>query len=390
MVVSRLSGKLLFLGVLFILLSPTVFSQAFDSKEARGQSIPIPSLPEAAAPDIPGSLEDNGYFLESQRLKKLAQEAFDQKDYERSDELALQAMEFAQKSDDHVRRQRDMEEANKLLAEAARKLQWAHGVDADKQYPNELESALRAYDEAQRAKRESLWGEVSIAASQVLNYLSAVTESSEQGTPEQGTSVRVVKISPKSIQEVASLIEPKPREPAPSRPVSPVSPGASDAGPAYSQFKERPWNITKDAFWYGDGYPKTYTDSSPWEVLSSINQYPPTQSQYLPAQYQVRPWAISLDCFWNIAGRDWAYGDPSKWRLLYNANKTKLADPNNPDVIEPGIILDIPSLNNEQRQGLWNVNQEAGANTGASRNTQATTDAAGQDAAPNLLRGIGR
>ncbi|GHU47252.1 hypothetical protein FACS1894200_02310 [Spirochaetia bacterium] len=366
MVVSRLSGKLLFLGVLFILLSPTVFSQAFDSKEARGQSIPMTSLPQATDTlGIPGSLENNGYFRESQRLKKLAQEAFDLGDYESSDDLALQAMDFAQKSDDYVRAQRDMEEANKLLAEATLKLQWAHGVDADKRYPNEMESALRSYDEAQSAKRESLWGEVSTAASQVLSYLSAVIE-----IPEQETPVRVVKISPKSIQEVAFPLEPKPREPVPSRPL--------ESGSGYTQFKERPWNVTKDDFWYEDGYPQTYTESSPWEILSSIN------NQYLPAQYQVRPWAISLDCFWNIAGRDWAYGDPTKWRILYNANKTKLPDPNNPDLIEPGLILDIPRLNNEQRQGLWNVNQ-AGAN-----NTQGTIDADGQDAALNLLRGIGR
>ncbi|MDR2186174.1 MAG: LysM peptidoglycan-binding domain-containing protein [Treponema sp.] len=73
----------------------------------------------------------------------------------------------------------------------------------------------------------------------------------------------------------------------------------------------------------------------------------------LPARYTVRTWQIERDCFWNIAGRPWAYGDPTKWRLLYEANKTKLPEPNNPDLIEPGMILDIPSLKGEARQGLW-------------------------------------
>ena len=72
-----------------------------------------------------------------------------------------------------------------------------------------------------------------------------------------------------------------------------------------------------------------------------------------PASYTVRAWSVSHDCFWNIAGRPWVYGNPHQWRVLYNANKAKLPDPNNPNVIEPGIVLDIPSLKGEVRQGAW-------------------------------------
>jgi nucleoid-associated protein YgaU len=78
----------------------------------------------------------------------------------------------------------------------------------------------------------------------------------------------------------------------------------------------------------------------------------------LPAQYQVRPWAVSRDCFWNIAGRNWAYGDNRLWPHLYDANRTKLTDPNNPNLIQPGVILDIPSIKGEEREGLWNENTE--------------------------------
>jgi nucleoid-associated protein YgaU len=77
----------------------------------------------------------------------------------------------------------------------------------------------------------------------------------------------------------------------------------------------------------------------------------------LPASYTVRPWAVSKDCFWNIAGRSWVYGDPYKWRLLYNANKSKLPDPNNPDLIEPDMVLDIPSLQGEGREGAWDADK---------------------------------
>jgi nucleoid-associated protein YgaU len=73
----------------------------------------------------------------------------------------------------------------------------------------------------------------------------------------------------------------------------------------------------------------------------------------LPATYTVRPWSVSKDCFWNIAGFPWVYGNPRQWRLLYNANKSKLPNPNNPDILEPGIVLDIPSIKGEARQGAW-------------------------------------
>jgi hypothetical protein len=73
----------------------------------------------------------------------------------------------------------------------------------------------------------------------------------------------------------------------------------------------------------------------------------------LPSQYTVRPWATARDCFWNIAGRSWVYGDSTKWRLLYDANRSRLPQPNNPDLIHPDMVLDIPSIQGEARQGAW-------------------------------------
>jgi nucleoid-associated protein YgaU len=79
----------------------------------------------------------------------------------------------------------------------------------------------------------------------------------------------------------------------------------------------------------------------------------PSVPGVLPATYTVRSWSVSKDCFWNIAGQPWAYGNPRQWRTLYNANKSKLADPNNPNRLDPGIVLDIPSIKGEIRQGAW-------------------------------------
>jgi nucleoid-associated protein YgaU len=73
----------------------------------------------------------------------------------------------------------------------------------------------------------------------------------------------------------------------------------------------------------------------------------------LPARYTVRTWAENRDCFWNIAGYPFVYGDPTQWRRLYEANKSKLRRPDNPDLIHPGLVLDIPSIRGETRDGMW-------------------------------------
>ncbi|MDR2552291.1 MAG: LysM peptidoglycan-binding domain-containing protein [Treponema sp.] len=81
---------------------------------------------------------------------------------------------------------------------------------------------------------------------------------------------------------------------------------------------------------------------------------PPRPSQgSLPSQYTVRLWRSTKDCFWIIAGWSWVYGDSYQWRILYEANKDKLPDPANPNLIEPGMVLDIPSLKGEPRSGMW-------------------------------------
>lgn len=73
----------------------------------------------------------------------------------------------------------------------------------------------------------------------------------------------------------------------------------------------------------------------------------------LPTQYKVRPWDEFGDCFWNIS--KWFYGSPWYWPVLFNANKHKLPDPNNPNLIEIGTLLDIPSIDGEIRVGLYDT-----------------------------------
>jgi len=88
-------------------------------------------------------------------------------------------------------------------------------------------------------------------------------------------------------------------------------------------------------------------------ALSGIGMIGSDMAEPLPAQYTVRTWSTFKDCFWNIAGRPWVYNDPQKWKILYEMNKSMLPDSNNPDLIEPGMVIDIPSIMGESRQGMW-------------------------------------
>jgi tetratricopeptide (TPR) repeat protein len=97
------------------------------------------------------------------------------------------------------------------------------------------------------------------------------------------------------------------------------------------------------------------------DILSVVIDIPAYPSQYL-----VRTWELVRDCLWNIAGKQQIYGDPYKWPILYAANREKLENPANPDLIHPGMILDIPSISGEVRRGLWDEAAEL-ASRGTSR-----------------------
>jgi nucleoid-associated protein YgaU len=73
----------------------------------------------------------------------------------------------------------------------------------------------------------------------------------------------------------------------------------------------------------------------------------------LPQYYVVLPWAETKDCFWNISARRYVYGDPRLWENLYQANKTNIPNPSNPDLIHPGMKMLIPSIAGEMREGVY-------------------------------------
>ena len=89
------------------------------------------------------------------------------------------------------------------------------------------------------------------------------------------------------------------------------------------------------------------------QAFASIEEVTP-----LPQFYIVRPWAENKDCYWNISGRSYVYNNPTLWENLYQANKSKMKDPANPDLIYPGMKVEIPSITGEYREGTYSPKAE--------------------------------
>jgi nucleoid-associated protein YgaU len=211
---------------------------------------------DAAAPVIPSEIRNNPYYLESLRLTKQAQGAYDSGDYDASSEYAAEAVKNAQLSDEYVALQLKIKATNDAIKAARSRLDWAVRVKAPNQYPEEFTQAQAFYDLAIEERSAQRWDEAIEAANQVIIALANI-------------------------------------------------------------------------------------------------QAPPDEKLVLPAQYTVQPWAASGDCLWNIAKQPWAYGDSDKWKFLYEANRSRLPDSDNPHLILPTMILDIPSIQGEIRQGMW-------------------------------------
>jgi len=241
----------LVLLITLFLVSQQVFSQDVQS----GLELKIPafnSVAYFAAEDtntpqedinIPQSIRNNEFYLESVRLTKLAQDTFEYGDYDASSGFAEEAIRYAQLSDQYV--------ADQLIGEAKRLLDWADSNNIAERYSDDYNESKNYYETSVLARSNEEWAEAIEAAIKSIEILAA------------------------------------------------------------------------------------------YETTS------------LPSQYTVRTWSSVRDCLWNIAGYSWVYGDPERWRDLYEANKSKLPNPDNPDLVEPGTIIDIPSIRGEVRRGMW-------------------------------------
>ena len=203
------------------------------------------------------SYSNNEYQKKARELTTLAQEAFDEGDYDKAIELTAQAEDYAEKSQAYIQMMIAKADAEKQMTIAKNQQAWALRVRGDVNYP-------MAY--------------------------SAGTKSLENG-------------------QVA---------------------------------------FDKEDFVGASAYAIEAI-----QAFSSIEEVTP-----LPQFYIVRPWAENKDCYWNISGRSYVYNNPTLWENLYQANKSKMKDPANPDLIYPGMKVEIPSISGEYREGTYSPKAE--------------------------------
>ncbi|MDR0378267.1 MAG: LysM peptidoglycan-binding domain-containing protein [Spirochaetaceae bacterium] len=299
---------------------------------------------DAAGPEIPANIHNNQYYQESLRLTNLAEETYEAGDYDAAAQYAAEAIRNAQLSDEYVAVQLKIKAANDAIAAARSRLEWAVAVSAPDRYPDEFAQGQAFYDQAITERSAEQWDEAVESANQVLFVLADVQEPPPEEPPEV-----LAELPPEEEleEDIGAEIFPELLEEEDVLLVE-IFPEVSEPDVSEPEVPEEEEAIVEFFF---DGQEEESLAEVPEEVPAAVEPV-------LPAQYTVRPWALSRDCFWNIAERSWVYGDPSKWNIIYEANRSRLPDADNPNLITPGIILDIPSIQGEIRQGMWDASTE--------------------------------
>ena len=128
----------------------------------------------ATGDEIPGNIRNNKYFLESVRLTNLAQQAYEEGDYDASAQYSEEAVRYAQLSDEYVRLQLKIKETDDAIAMARKRLDYAGTVNAATNYPSEYSQAQSAYNEARSYRAAEDWDAAIAAANRVLVALAYV------------------------------------------------------------------------------------------------------------------------------------------------------------------------------------------------------------------------
>lgn len=81
-------------------------------------------------------------------------------------------------------------------------------------------------------------------------------------------------------------------------------------------------------------------------------------SPALPKYYRVRLIPDNRDCLWKIAEYYFVYQDRNQWQIIYERNKEVFKEPDNPHLIYPGQVFEIPSLKGERRDDTYNPEKE--------------------------------
>jgi tetratricopeptide (TPR) repeat protein len=291
------------------------------------QAVSFVSAAVSEYPDeIMNSIRGNRYIAESQRLQKLARQLLAGGDYDQAVKYASDAAKAAAVSDVYVRQQVKIYVVNNKINDALQKLAQADLAQAKNYFPAEFYNAKTYYNLGLIARNARKWDDAISNADKVIETLAAVD------TLPRGNA------TPPAPQNAAASVVPE-------------APPASRNEPAVSEAAVSTPVVNTPAV--STPVVNTPETAVPAAAVENKTIAEDDDETALPARYTVRSWEEYGDCFWNIAGRSWVYGDPRRWPILYQANKNKIPDPKNPDLIEQGMIMEIPSINGEKRLGAW-------------------------------------
>ncbi len=293
------------------------------------------------------SYDDNEYQQKSRAYTALANKSYDEGDYDAAIEYAKLAAHYAQLSADFIQKMLARTEAEQEMNKARTRLRWAKSNNADKNYPEAYAAAQDAINSGGTAFDNGSYDVATVFAQKALKSLSNVKAQAKKTEPPK-KPVTPAKPKPEPKKPVTpAKPKPEPKKPAPAKPApakpkpAPAKPEPKKPEPAKPPVQEEPKQPEPPA-----PEPVPEPEPAPAEPDKVV-------LAELPAEYRIRTWRGEKDCFWNIAANDAIYGNPYMWRKLYEANKHKLPDPNNPNWVEPDIILVIPSLKGEKRSGRY-------------------------------------
>jgi hypothetical protein len=352
------------------------------------------------------SLANNEFYQRSIQLKAMATTAFEEGDYDAAVNYAAQSKEFAELSDRYVASMIARRDADRSLKAAESKLAWAVKVDGDRWYPAEMSSSRTYLESAQLAFQaedyrtsnshaiaaqdalatvEDQGPRIAALRRQAENALGtartrlawatgvdgdrwypsematakALLETAEAGFKAEDYTLAKVRAD-EAFAALASVEDQRPRIAAARKEAENAIAAAEERfswAQSIAAEKRYPTEYTaaaalletaKSAFAMED---YDYARISANDVLIRLANVKDTIP--LPAIFVVRELPKDTDCFWRIAALPAIYNDPFQWPLLYEANKNKLPDPKNPNLVRPDTILTIPSLRGEYREGTW-------------------------------------
>ena len=275
------------------------------------------------------SLANNEYYQRSIQLKAMAEKAFDEGDYDNAVRYSAQSSEYAELSDRYVSAMLAKREAERSITAAETKLAWAVGVGGEAWYPTELAEARAFLLMADDAFLGENYGTAKNRADDALTSLSSVEDPRPRMAAMRKEAERAIAAAEERFNWAKGIAADK-------RYPTEFAAAAALLETARSAFAMEDYD---------------YARISANDVLIRLAGVKDTLP--LPAIFVVRELPKDTDCFWRIAALPAVYNDPFQWTLLYEANKNKLPDPKNPNLVKPDTILTIPSLKGEYREGTW-------------------------------------